>query len=399
MRTTGLIPLLLGCTAVAGAQLGPRPRPIGAVLAISADSFAAVGGVRVLSDGRLLVNEIVQHRLHLLDATMSHSVVLADSFAGTARAYPRRGAVLVSYIGDSTLFIDASTVSMVVIDPEGKFGRVVAVPRSRDIGPLVSADAGAPGFDAAGRLVYRVIPPPLSRPVRVQGAYTLRPLSDSAPILRADVVTRRIDTAGFSKYTPIRTILHERAAVNGYTVAQEINPLRVSDEWTVMSDGAIAIVRSLDYHIDWIDSAGRLSATAKLPFPWQRLTDEAKVALIDSAKAMRARALGSSSRDASSGAPVDADASAVSPLELPDYWPPFRQGAVRADADGNLWILTTARYEGASGLVYDVVSRQGALIDRVEVPSGRSIIGFGKDGIVYVRVRAGSDRLERRRVR
>jgi sugar lactone lactonase YvrE len=82
----------------------------------------------------------------------------------------------------------------------------------------------------------------------------------------------------------------------------------------------------------------------------------------------------------------------VSPSALPDYWPPFGQGAAKADVDGNLWVRTTARRADAiGGPIYDVIDRTGKLIDRIQVPPGRQIIGFGKGGTVYMAARDGGN--------
>ena len=75
--------------------------------------------------------------------------------------------------------------------------------------------------------------------------------------------------------------------------------------------------------------------------------------------------------------------------ELPDYRPPFTAaGSVKADLDDNVWIRTTAARAGAiGGAIYDVVNRKGELVDRVQVPAGRTIVGFGKGGVVYMMAR------------
>jgi hypothetical protein len=88
----------------------------------------------------------------------------------------------------------------------------------------------------------------------------------------------------------------------------------------------------------------------------------------------------------------------VAPDELPDYQPVFFANSVRADTDGRLWVRTipTKSREGGGGAVYDVISGKGELVDRVQVPAGRAIIGFGKGGIVYLAVTEGRTiRLER----
>jgi hypothetical protein len=50
------------------------------------------------------------------------------------------------------------------------------------------------------------------------------------------------------------------------------------------------------------------------------------------------------------------------------------------------------------GSVYDVINGKGELIDRVQVPAGRVIAGFGKGGVVYMGVKEGTGvRLEQAR--
>ena len=68
------------------------------------------------------------------------------------------------------------------------------------------------------------------------------------------------------------------------SVTNEINPMPIVDDFAVVSDGSVAIVRGQDYHIDWVNPEGGIAPTPKLPFDWQRLSDEDKVAVIDSAK-------------------------------------------------------------------------------------------------------------------
>jgi hypothetical protein len=39
------------------------------------------------------------------------------------------------------------------------------------------------------------------------------------------------------------------------------------------------------------------------------------------------------------------------------------------------------------GAVYEVIDRAGKLVDRVQVPAGTTIAGFGKGGVVYLGMR------------
>jgi hypothetical protein len=69
--------------------------------------------------------------------------------------------------------------------------------------------------------------------------------------------------------------------------------------------------------------------------------------------------------------------------DLQDYRPAFGQNSVRSDAEGNLWVRTTTPSD--KGAIYDVVNGKGQLVDRVRLPFGRVISGFGP-GVVYMGV-------------
>jgi hypothetical protein len=62
-------------------------------------------------------------------------------------------------------------------------------------------------------------------------------------------------------------------------------------------------------------------------------------------------------------------------------------GNLRADTEGNLWIRTIPTKAIPGGPVYDVINRKGELIDRVQIPADRTIVGFGPDGTVYLAYR------------
>lgn len=93
----------------------------------------------------------------------------------------------------------------------------------------------------------------------------------------------------------------------------------------------------------------------------------------------------------------------VSASELPDYKPPFFAGAVRADDDGFLWIRTIPTKGTTSGPVYDVINSKGELVERVMLPKDRTIVGFGRGGVVYLLARdaisGAAPKLEKARIR
>jgi len=144
-------------TSVAGAQqLSERPpaRPLGQAIATS-DPMGAISAVRQLPGGRVLVNDPARRRVVMLDSNMKLIKVVADTTPMTQNAYGARGGGLLAWHGDSTLFLDPASLSMLVLDGNGEIRRVMAAPRPDDVFSLVGGALGFPGFDAKGRLVYR----------------------------------------------------------------------------------------------------------------------------------------------------------------------------------------------------------------------------------------------------
>jgi hypothetical protein len=452
-RSFGLIVIafVTGANAVCQAQM-PAIRQLGPVTAVSKDSLGAVTTVRQLPNGRVLVNDIVGRRVVMFDSSLSSLAVIADTTSATANAYGVRPGGLIAYRGDSTLFIDPASLSMLLIDPTGKIARVMSAPRANDVGFLVGGPFGNPGFDAQGRLIYRA-PPRFffngPRPTSGNALAQIPTPPDSAALVRFDLATRKLDTVTWFK-TPKINLNINRSPSGDIRVVSNVNPLPQGDDWAILPDGTIALVRGRDFHVDWIGQQGITSAP-KIPFDWERLTDEGKVAFIDSARIEleKARASGQfnfggfgpvargaveggagparegaprggAPRDGAGGGTMTVTTGGnttvtavgpggaaggplppltmVSPSDLPDYKPPFTPGSTRADADGNLWIRTSQNVNTRP--VYDVVNRKGELIDRVQLPQNRVLVGFGANGVVYLAVRDGTTaHLEKARIK
>jgi hypothetical protein len=415
MHILSFIVVVVAATGAAATGLAqqppqaPRTRLIASPDAKSAPVFASPVAVRELPSGRLLVNDTQRRQLLLLDRGLTTTTVVADSAGGSARSYGAGPGGIIPFVGDSTLLVDPAGLSMLVIDPEGRIARVASVPRSQDAAALGTNTTTSPGLDAKGRLVYRGI----SRVKQVMnGGLTIAEFPDSVDIDRVDLATRRVDTAGFFKISKTNMIITQTE--HGVSVGAEINPVQTIDDWAVLSDGSIAIVRGLDYHVDVVKPDGMVSSAPKIPFDWRPLTDDDKVAVLDSAKRAIDRVIANGGVAAmmsmhagagpappglhgGGGATLGAGGTAknaaptikmVNPSALPDYWPPFGQGAAKADADGNLWMRTTAKRDNAiGGPIYDVIDRDGVLVDRIQVPPGRQVIGFGRGGVVYLSAR------------
>jgi hypothetical protein len=420
----------------------PPIRQLGTVTATAAEKLGLVNNIRALSDGRVYVNDPMHRRVLLFDAGLQTFTVVADSLGANGNTYGRVAGLIPSR-GDSTLLVDPQSLSMLVLDPAGKVARVMSVPNAQDVMSFAGA-LGGTVMDAQGRLVYRAAPRFEFRgvgPAAGGGPPRIPDMPDSAAIFRIDLATRKLDTVAYIK-TPKIKMNTTQDENGGVRMVSEINPLPVVDEWALVSDGSVAIVRGRDYHIDWVNADGSRTSSPKIPFEWQRLSDEDKVAFIDSVKAARERMganapqlatatgggnqtrngpppgmdgapqvmifrgpPGDGSRPNAGGAGagnvnVTPQMNFVAPSELPDYKPVFLNGFVRADLDGNVWIRTIPTKGMTGGPVYDVVNWKGELVDRVQVPVNRSITAFAPGGVVYLTSRDGmTTKLEKATIR
>ena len=394
------------------AQKPPAVHRIDRPVATSKREFKALTAVRQLPNGNLLVNDGSRRQLLMLDSSLNTVSVVADSSAGSTHAYDAAFGGLVAFAGDSSLFIQPRVPAMYVIDPNGVIVRVASVARPQDVYAMAyPSTSGNPGIDAKGRWVYRGSTPPAARPTLVPGgppAWMIGP--DSAPIVRYDPATHTLDTISKYKISQLKAKMYPQENGGSRAVMQR-NPIDMLDDWAVLSDGSVAIVRGRDYHIDFVNPDGSMVRGPKMAFAWEALGDDAKTALLDSLKAAdedsrkssapaagsgigsgggnaaggRSSGSGSSGVATTPGPPPGARLPAEFPSvsDLPDYRGPFGQNALRPDGDGNLWVRTT-HHEASAGVVYDVVNRQGKVIDRVQLQPGRTIIGFGRGGIVYM---------------
>lgn len=438
----------LACVAAianaAGAQIPIRT--VSAPSATLAQSLGNISGIRELADGRLLVNDDGRRLLLVFDKQLATAEILADSTSGAANSYPR-GARLIPYLADSTLVVNRPDAALLVIDPYGKLARIAAPPVPQHMNSLSSGQpigTDARGrlvyqVNPAARGISVPCPAPLTPPPP-------GPSPDTAYIVRGDFDTRTADTIAKVRIQPFISAKLTRdgaCKVTGATLM--VNPVPPPiDAWTVTSDGAAVIVRGLTYQVDRIGADGTFATAPKLPFAWRRLTDNEKQAKIDSARTIidsltnlggcrlqscrggnvtsfttnpprngndggglgrlgdanfttdrvgarpAGGAVGSAAELGAALGSNDCQSFVVAPefaapAEMADYMPPIRGGAVLADRDGNVWIIPATSLEAkGGGLLYDVVNRNGELAERVQLPPNRTVVGFGRGGVVYL---------------
>ncbi len=369
-------------------------KEVGPIEARTTHALNGVSMMRSFPDGSVIVNDGQRRQLLRFDASLSNVTVLADTAAGATLPYGQRSAGLLRYNGDSTILIDPSTMAFVVLDGQGKVARVIAAPRPYDVNLLASANLGSHAFDSKGRLVYRLNQggggfgfgggggggggfgggrgmgggggggggfggggfggggggggggrgmgggggggQQGGGPGGRGNQQPVQP--DSLPIVRADFDTRKTDTVAWVKVP--RTDFSMVTLPDGdIRMTALINPLPQGDDWALLSDGTVAVVRVLDYHIDYYAPDGTHTASPKLPFDWKRITDDEKTGMIDSLRQIAkdaterlAQMQGGNGRTRTAFEPVEAH-------RLPDYFPPIRSGTTLADYEGNTWLL------------------------------------------------------------
>jgi len=378
--------------ATAGAQAPIPIRKIGPVLATSTENVGQAVIVRATSDGHVIVGAGARQRVYAFDSTLKNFTLVADSGSGTGTR-TTRPIGLIPYLGDSTLLPDVVANALLVLDATGKQVRSMAPPRAGDLDFLANPRPfGRPGLDARGRLIYRVSlmkphPPNMTPPGKT---IELSPIdADSAPIVRGDFDTRRIDTLAWMKVpsegkTGAQMLPNPAGGPGTITMYIQINPFAVADEWSLLSDGTIAIVRVHDYHIDWIDPDGTTRSTPKMPIDWRKYADAERTHIADSLRRTVEEAGKKNSARPAGAVQLKVEVSVVSESEFPSFWPPIEAGSVLSDLDGHVWILPMTSTNAANGFTYDVVNRKGEIIERVQLPKGYVLVGFGPRNMVYM---------------
>ena len=360
------------------AQTGTSVRGLGPVVATSTARFRMIDAVRELPRGELLLHELRSGNVHLLDGALRTARV---AYAGPQGA-PAAAGILVDHQADSVLFIADAGRRVVVIDAHGNVARVDSLPAMPL--PFLLRSSVIRG-DRQGYLYFE--------PTRRAGERPSGPAARSAsaletvPLARVRLGSSTLDTVAQLANNVVEARLLPRAG-GGFTPSFATNPLPVVDDWTIVADGSVALVRGADFHVDWLSASLATSASAAIAFPWVELSADDKRRIADSARiaaeSLRARMTQTAGRSGvTPSRGVSATISMVEADGLPDRRPAFRRGATLPDLEGRLWVEVTLPKRGG-GPMYYVIDRDGKLVDRVQLPAGRSLVGFGRGGMVYL---------------
>lgn len=371
-------------------------------------------GVAELANGRVLIRDNLRRKLIVTDSLLADTVIISNNEGrGGVTPYPAGAGYATAplvYRGDTVLLLDLNVPGFVAILPDGKFGPTMSHPMGSHLNASMNTGGANIGFDNRGRFIYREFRQPTST-----DKYKGPSSRDTVAILRADFDTRKVDTVATYGVPVVYGLSFSTDVATGQRKSvQTVNPAPMGpDGWAVLSNGTLGIVRAQDYHVDWIAQDGTKSSSGKLPFEWRRISDDEKQKSLDSAKriidSLRALPRPTWGRTLFARRGVDgrvigtdtvlATIEYVSRAEMPDYQSPIRTSSVSADREGNLWILPSTTTLARGGLLYDIVNEKDGLHERVQLPGGCRVAGFGKRGTVFLGCYHESEwRLERRTV-
>lgn len=410
MRAVLAISITIG-GALPGTAQQISSRTLGPPFASVITDLQSVGQLTPVGSGNIMVNDPVGRRVLLLDERLAVSRVVLDSAARGQASYGSGGALLARFRGDSAVFFNRGSASLVILAPNGDVGRVAAAfgagrfnIRSLSFSPLHG-------------IVWNRQTPALNRPLargqrpKKGGLDVEIVIDDSTAVVTEQIGTRALDT--LRKLATGQEIIRiVGAKTDRATVRWALFPF--IDEMAVMTDGTLAIFRSRDCRIEWIKEYGR-STSSRLPCRWRRIDEAERQRLADSVRAVReesnerqlGRWLADSTTAAAAGkkfpvtvvtstgvdgvtsrreAPIPRPAKPPAPQlrEFPDFRPVTTQQAVYADADNRLWIrFIQPETQQSPSAVFDVFDRAGKAVDRIEIPRDRSIGGFSP-GLIYL---------------
>lgn len=357
-----IAPRLLGwCLAVLPMQGPTQVRSI-QLDARSSHPFNRITAIHELPDGRVVVVDVNDEQVLLVDFSRSTVAPLGRKGSGPGEYRVPRG--LLRLGGDSIGIRDIGNKRILVVTSSGKFGGILGSfgTRVSDTKPTVPGTDPTES-DALGRLYGDAG----SRFV----AYDALP--DSGPIVRWRVGATTRDTVAYLPYLPKEF----RVARPG----EGEHALATDPDFTVGSEGQIAIVHVEPYRVELIDTKGTRIKGKPIGYDRIRVSEEHKRLWREAQQRPVPMIM------MTPGGKVSVDLRTIpiqEPVHWPTYLPPFANHAARFAPDGMLWIHRNVPLGQPE--VFDLIDQHAMLIGQVTAPSGSRVVGFGKAHVYMARV-------------
>jgi hypothetical protein len=334
-----------------------------------AEPFSDVAGLRELSDGTVLVTDMLERALRRVDFVGGSFEELGHVGQGPGE-YQMPGELL-ELAGDSSLLVDFSNMRVSVVTPDGELADSESL--MRPDGVFVNPQ----GIDELGRIYFEI------SGVR-RMATTGEELPDSSVIVRYDRGSGALDTVATISLPPIGRV----STSGGFSFAAAgAGPFQAVDGWGVARDGRVAVVRHEGYHIEWSQAGRQKVVGPEVTYRPVEVSDEDKEAWADRMASAR---VSISRNDGSAGRSMNLPRPDLDQIDFPEHKPPFYRRGVNVTPEGEVWVQ---RYvELGEPETYDVFDAQGRRVRQVVLPEGREFVGFGR-GTLYA-VYADQDDLQ-----
>ncbi len=357
MKTT----LGLALAALAFPHQEPTPRRLTSIPVKVTAELATVSGARELKDGRILISDAKRAAVYAIDPKTGTATQMGSAGGGDTQ-YAQPGGFY-SGVADTVYLLDRGQARFLVISPTG----AIVGPRSirrKGFSGSSDADLDFQQVDSRGLAYF------LDRGARLMAALGAVS-SDSAPLLRFDASSQHYDTVALLRQAQKKiTQADERMQVT-----REIRG-SPRDGWGMAADGSVAIVRGSPYRVDWYSPTGKVTRGPVITFEPISYTSQEKAAInSDNAKAAPSVGL--------AGPAGEEKKTSISPTDdlFGESKTAFDPTNIIVSSDGHVWVPRTQRF-GIKTVLYDVFDRQGQRVDRVELPAGNRVIGFGSN-VVY----------------
>ena len=331
-------------------------RPLGTPDLVCQTVFGRIGGVRALSRGGMLVLDAERGALAKLDFSS------AGWCTGGVLPYSRlrlsSPVKLLATGGDSTLVVNGGAKQWIELGPTGNVARVItslALPRGRRMGAF-----RAQAIDRSGRLYFEN-----AGGIRKVDERTFTP--DSTLLDRFDPVTGTITTVGRLAPSSALKVVRVGKAMTLYAEAQRFE---IADAWAVRGNGEVIIVRVSDYHVDIRSTDGTQRAGPSL----------GRRATTPSTDPNH----GGLHQPSSRNDPTTRIRPRDDVTEARPRHPLFVANSAMLDPRGRLWVMRTEETATVER-VYDVLGIGGQLVERVEMPRGTRLVGFGNNALFAAR--------------
>ncbi len=336
------------------------PRALAAPTRELPEGFSGVASVSELSDDLLLVTDFKDAEVFRVRWNSGEMEPAARRGRGP-NEYAQPGGIYPMRNGEQWL-MDQTQRRYLVFNSAGRPVRTQPF-ASGSTGSLMVTSNDPHRLDGRGREIER------ARPGRVGP-------TEFAALLRR--TAEREDTLAQLKNPEVIT-----NAAAGARVMMNVR-FSPSDGFAVTAEGDVAVVRAEPYRVEWHLDGGRRVMGQTVAYTPLAVTAADREAAQAARAALAVPGGVRISHTDQNGQQREMDPRSLLPeVKLAEQKPAFDANRLYADKENRVWV---GRYtEHGAPEVYDIFDRSGARVDRVTLPAGFKLVGFGAKRVYVVR--------------